>query len=106
MSSQCTVDVDPGVCRLHSTITATMDDEGNIAYQGKAECKHVQELLAKIGTISPMEEFTKPINKTKVYETAGDCLPHAACPVPCGMVKAMEAAAGLGLKRDVIIKIS
>jgi hypothetical protein len=31
---------------------------------------------------------------------------HAACPVPVGIIKAIEVEAGLALPADVIIKIS
>jgi len=45
------------------------------------------------------------ICQTPFYKAADECLPHIACPVPCGFIKAMEVAAGLGLKRDVTFKI-
>jgi len=45
------------------------------------------------------------MNETDVYKLASDNIPHAACPVPCGMIKAIEVAGGLGLKRDVTIKV-
>lgn len=33
-------------------------------------------------------------------------LRHAACPVPAGIIKAVEVAAGLALPADATIKIS
>ncbi len=83
-----------------------MDEEGNVVFKGTSDCPHVRDLIEKVGAIVPWTEMATPINQTKVYTTAGSCLPHAACPVPCSMVKAAEAASGLGLKRDVEIKIS
>ena len=33
-------------------------------------------------------------------------LPHFACPVPAGVFKAIEVAAGLALPRDATIRVS
>ena len=39
-------------------------------------------------------------------ELGEQCCAHAACPVPVGIVKAIEIAAGLNLPADVAIKLS
>ena len=44
-----------------------------------------------------------PFTENIVYRTCS-CLPHVACPVPCSMVKAGEAAGMLALKKDVSMK--
>ena len=41
-----------------------------------------------------------------LYELAPQCLAHPACPVPSGIVKAIEVEAGLALPADVSIKVS
>ncbi len=43
--------------------------------------------------------------ETDIYKWASETLPHAACPVPCAMIKAVEVASDMGVKRDVEIKI-
>jgi hypothetical protein len=45
------------------------------------------------------------MNETVIYKWASERLPHAACPVPCALVKAVEVAGDLGLKRAVKIEI-
>ena len=39
------------------------------------------------------------------YRGADDTIKHTACPVPCAMIKAIEVASDMGLKRDVLIEI-
>ena len=44
-------------------------------------------------------------NTSKVYEVASRHCKHLACPVPCGIIKGIEAACGLALPKDVEMKI-
>ena len=50
-------------------------------------------------------EVEANVFSTDVYKLADECIPHAACPVPAGMIKAVEVASDMGVKRDVSIKI-
>jgi hypothetical protein len=45
------------------------------------------------------------MTKSEIYMLSSEAIPHTACPVPCGIIKAIEVAGGLGLKRDVTIKV-
>ncbi len=47
-----------------------------------------------------------PINENPIYVCAGQHLPHSACPVPCALIKGLEVASGLGLKKDVHMTIT
>jgi hypothetical protein len=40
------------------------------------------------------------------YQLAAKYLTHSACPVPAGILKAVEVAAGLALPKDAAIKVS
>ena len=46
----------------------------------------------------------KKVSKSTIYKLANDAIPHTACPVPSAMVKALEVAGDLGLKRGVTIE--
>ena len=55
--------------------------------------------------VNPYTEIESPICESDIYKWANDVLPHAACPVPCALIKAVEVASDMGIKRDVSITI-
>jgi hypothetical protein len=70
------VSVDAGTCGFNSLVKVESDDGQN----------------AKIGD-------------TKTYELANKYCEHPACPVPCAIIKGIEAACGLALVKNATIKI-
>lgn len=106
MSDECKVTVDAGVCKMKTVITATNNpDTGMVDIEIQSDCPNVLKMSWSIKPICPYTEVEGVMCETDVYKLASESIPHAACPVPCGMVKAVEVAGGLGLKRDVTIKI-
>ncbi|MCL2295985.1 MAG: hypothetical protein FWC29_02750 [Methanomassiliicoccaceae archaeon] len=104
--SNCKTTVEPGVCRLKTVIIANTDpDTYMVEFDIQSECPSVMKLAAALGPVSPYTEAEARLNNTTVYVLAGENLPHAACPVPCALMKTLEAAGGMALKRDVVIKL-
>ncbi|MDR0508696.1 MAG: hypothetical protein LBG63_02560 [Candidatus Methanoplasma sp.] len=104
--NECKATVEPGVCKLKTIIIAKADPETFLVeFSIQSECPNVTKLAAAVKPICPYTEVEAKLNNTAVYNLAGDHLPHAACPVPCALMKSLEAAAGLALKRDVHIKL-
>lgn len=97
------VNVQAGVCGMGSKITASMnDDMMSLNVIIESDCPMVKK-MSPIEGINPYEAVGEPFNESKVYCKAAQCLKHTACPVPCGVIKAIEAEAGLGLKKPVSI---
>lgn len=103
--SECNIDVQPGVCRLKTIIKATTNDEWKVIFEIESDCPNVCKLAAKLGPLDPMKNINVKFSESDVYRAADETLPHTACPVPCALVKAIEVASDLGIKRDVIIEI-
>lgn len=100
--TDCKVTVDPGVCKLKTVIVAKpTDDMMGVTFEIKSECPNIRKLAEAVKEINPYEVVGNKMTDNAIYRAAGEIVPHAACPVPCAMLKAMEAGAGLGLKRDV-----
>ena len=97
---EVTLNIDAGVCRFKTIVIANMDDEMNITYRIKSECPAVRKMAKELGPIPVFEAISKPFTENAVYK-ACEPLEHAACPVPCGMIKAAEAAGELALKKTV-----
>lgn len=105
MTDECTVRVDAGVCKMVTIIHAKQNDMGMVELSIESDCPNVLKMSWIIEPVSPYEEVEAAMNETTVYKWASERLPHAACPVPCGIIKAVEVAGDLGLKRNVTIEI-
>ncbi|MCL2509664.1 MAG: hypothetical protein FWF07_01110 [Methanomassiliicoccaceae archaeon] len=106
MSDECKVTVDAGVCKFITVIIAKPNpDTGMVDLDIKSDCPNVLKMSWTLQSVCPYTEVEAAMSETETYKVASEALPHAACPVPCGVVKAIEVAGGLGLKRDVTIKI-
>ncbi|MDH7508875.1 MAG: hypothetical protein QHH00_05700 [Methanomassiliicoccales archaeon] len=97
------VDVDPGVCRFNTEIRARLHDE-RIVLAIKSDCPAVESLGKCIGEIDPIVALAMPFSRNPIYLKAGEILKHSTCPVPMAILKCIEVAAGLALRRDVIVK--
>ncbi len=98
-----TLTTEAGVCGFKTVVIATMDDEMNITYKIKSECPEIRAMAKDLGPIPVFDVIASPFTENAVYKACG-CLPHVACPVPCSIIKAGEAAGQLALKKDVQIR--
>ncbi len=101
-SDECKVVVDSGVCKMRTLITAK-EEMGLIHLDIKSDCPNVLKMSWRLQPISAYSEVEANIHDSEIYALANDCIPHAACPVMAGIIKAIEVAGGLGLKRDCSI---
>jgi len=95
--------VEPGVCRLTSKVEAWIED-GVVRCTVESGCSHVREFAEKLDGLQIMEIMKMPYSENKVYQVAGRTLKHSTCILPAAVLKAMEAATGLALRRDVSLK--
>jgi len=66
------------------------------------ECEMVEKLGREIPELTMMDAF-KRLQENPVYKKGAMCLRHVACPVPSGILKALEVEAGLNIPKDVSI---
>lgn len=102
---ECKVTVDAGVCKRITVIKAKMDDEGYVKVDIESDCPDVLRMSWGIEPVFPFTVIESPMNETQIYQLASQELTHTACPVPAGILKAIEVAGDLGIKRDAYIKI-
>lgn len=100
-------EIDAGICGFKTTVLAQPNGDGTIHLQIASECKAVCKLADQIQDVDPFgEAFWRRKTPTGIHQLAPQCLSHPACPVPSGIIKAIEVAAGLALPADVSIKVS
>lgn len=100
-------EINAGVCGFKTTVIARMNGDSTVQVEVESDCKAVCKLAEQIRVVDPYKEaFWRRKTPTGIHELAPQCLSHPACPVPSGIIKAIEVAAGLALPADVSIKVS
>lgn len=69
-------------------------------------CENVRHLSTELTVVDPIREITYRGEGPLTFKLAAKHCRHPACPVPSGIIKAVEVAAGLALPADVTIKVS
>jgi phosphoribosyl 1,2-cyclic phosphodiesterase len=98
-------EINAGVCGHVTTVEARM--EGKICRLAiTSDCKAIQELAKELMEVNPMLEiYCKRATPQTLQMGLKHCY-HAACPVPVGIIKAIEVEARLALPKDVLIKVA
>ena len=94
-----------GICGFTTVVKARMEGSACIL-SIESECEAIQRMASELTRVDPFREFTfRGVGPLTLQTAARDCK-HAACPVPVGIIKAVEVEAGLALPADVTIKLS
>jgi len=98
-------EIQSGICGHVSTVEAKMD--GKICKVSiTSTCKAIQQLAQELTEVNPMMEISCKRATPQTLQMGLKHCYHAACPVPVGIIKAIEVEAKLALPKDVIIKVS
>lgn len=94
-----------GICGFKTSVTTQMDTD-KCLISIESDCPSIQELAQQLTEVDPFGEISFRGEMPKTYKMTFEKCPHSACPVPAGIIKAIEVEAGLALPADVSIKIS
>lgn len=96
-----------GICGMITEIRATSDEQsGIVKLEFNTRCENIQQLADELDNVHPFEEIAFRDEGPKTLRLAAKHCKHAACPVPSGIIKAIEVAAGLALPKDASIQVS
>jgi hypothetical protein len=98
-------EISSGVCGHVTTVEAVMEEKVcklNIT----SDCKAIQELAEELPEVNPMQEISSKRAVPQTLQMGLKHCYHAACPVPVGIIKAVEVASKLALPKDAVIKVS
>lgn len=94
-----------GNCGFSTQVETSMD--GKVCkIQMTSECAAMRRLAAELTEVDPYKEISFRRAMPKTHEMGHKFCTHAACPVPVGIIKAVEIEAKLALPTDVSIKLS
>lgn len=97
-----TVVVQSGACGFSVTINAERGEGGAVRVTLETDCEMVRQMQEDVRTLDRMTALTG-FQNNPVHRSAGKHLKHAACPVPAGILKAIEVEAGLNVSKDARI---
>ena len=97
------VQTDAGVCGHQTTITATKTEGYNVRVTVESDCPHVAKIGAEVEELDALQQIGLRGGLPPALDVAYRHCIHAACPVPSGLIKAIEVAAGLALPQDAHI---
>lgn len=92
--------IQPGACGMEVIVEVGQKDKKTFGVTIESECPMAERLGRELGTLDMMDAF-KRLQENPVYVKGAACIKHAACPVPSGVLKALEVEAGLAVARDV-----
>lgn len=99
------VSLDPGICGFPIIIHASSEDMQNVKITLNTGCPNLKGINEELQNIDAFKVCFSKIGEGDIYEITKKYIPHAACPVPSAIIKAIEIAAGLALPKDVLMKI-
>jgi hypothetical protein len=97
-------EVKAGVCGFISRIEAR-NDGAVCRLRIESDCAHVRKLADRLTEVDPFREITYRGEGPRTLRVASETCRHPACPVPAGILKAIEVEAGLALPADVSITV-
>ena len=87
-----------GNCGFNTTVETRMN--GKVCtVQINSECDAIQRMAGELQEVNPYQEISFKRSMPQTYEMGVKYCTHAACPVPSGIIKAIEVEAGLACPR-------
>jgi hypothetical protein len=98
-------EIDSGICGFTTTVETSMEG-GKCLISIESSCDAIQRMGEELPEVEPFQEITFRGQGPQTLELGAKHCYHPACPVPVGIIKAIEVEAGLALPADATIKVS
>lgn len=100
-----TAEIHSGICGFTATVK-TQAEGTKVKLSIESECQAIRDLAAELTEVDPFQEITFRGSGPRSLEMGAKHCYHTACPVPVGIIKAVEVEARLALPKDAEIKLS
>jgi len=98
-------EIEAGICGFVTRVETRMEGEG-CAVSIESDCGNIQSLASELNAVDPIQEIMYRGEGPVVLKLAPKHSLHTACPVPNGIIKAVEVEAGLALPADASIRVT
>lgn len=92
-----------GNCGYVTTVDATKIEGYRIGLKIETDCPHIQKMIPDLIEVDAINEISPKRGTPLILQKGLEYCTHAACPVPVGIIKAVEVEAGLALPQDATI---
>ena len=98
--------IEPGICKLATSVVATLVDDDEVKLQVKTACDSIKEMFEDLGdTFDTFEVCLQKPGSGPFFDYAREHFPvHVSCPAIAGIIKAMEVEGKLALPYDASIR--
>lgn len=93
-----------GICGFKTTIDAKSAND-MVQLSILSDCPAISRLASQLQEVDPYQEITFRRGGPLTFQMSTKYCSHTACPVPVGIIKAVEVEAGLALPMDATIKV-
>ena len=100
-----TSEIYAGICGFKTKVETQMVGT-QCSLKIESGCEAIQRLAEKLRDVEPFQEISFRGEGPKTLKLGSEYCIHTACPVPVGIIKAIEIEAGLALPADVTIQLS
>jgi len=97
--------IEAGNCGFHTTVEAEVGDEYQVTLKSESDCKHIQKLAEDLKEVNALDEISFRRSSPEILAKGAQYCTHASCPVPVGIIKTVEVAAGLALPQIAKIEV-
>jgi hypothetical protein len=94
-----------GICGFRATVEAHLEGR-RCVLSIQSDCDAIQRLAQELTEVDPFREISFRGEGPLTLRMGSKHCYHPACPVPVGIIKAVEVAAGLALPLDASITLS
>lgn len=98
-----------GVCGFTTRVQTSKDGDklgGPVAVSIASDCPHVAKLAEELTTVEPFREISFRGDGPLTLALGAKYCAHPACPVPAGIIKAIEVESGMALPADVHMTVT
>ncbi len=93
-----------GICGFSTTVKTRMNG-AHCSISLESDCDAIRRLGEVLTEVNPWQEITFRGEGPLTLKMGAEQCHHPACPVPVGIIKAIEVEAGLALPKDATIKV-
>ena len=98
-------EITSGICGFTATVKTRMEGR-KCRVSVESECDAIQRLGEALQEVEPFQEISFRGEGPQTLKMGAKHCYHTACPVPVGIIKAIEIEAGLALPADAVVKLS
>ncbi|MDT3698911.1 MAG: hypothetical protein RO469_05735 [Thermincola sp.] len=99
------VNIESGVCGFCTSVQAEPGAKYTAKLTVESTCPHVQKIAENFGEVNAMKELFKK-GQSQIMELCNANLPHITCPVPIGILKALEVSTGMALPKEAKVSFN